>query len=107
MRSIWPPFTAFTTAWIAFEASYGNGFLDRLEHRQQYKLNGYRVFDIGTHRLTLFGAGYYGHSTVPGLVPIAAPNLHDTIDPRQQDRTHTAEIALNDQWHLAPSMCAR
>jgi len=98
----WSPANPDTRAWIAIEASYGNGFLDRLEHRQQYKLNGYRVFDIGAHRLTLFGIGYYGHSMVPGLVPIGVPNLHDTIDPRQKDETHTAEIALNDRWRLAP-----
>lgn len=99
----WSPANPDTRAWIAFEASYGNGFLDRLEHRQQYKLNGYRVFDIGPHRLTLFGIGYYGRSMVPGLVPIDVPNLHDTIDPRQKDQTHTGEIALNDLWHLSPS----
>ena len=98
----WSPANPDTRAWIAIEASYGNGFLDRLEHRQQYKINGYRVFDIGAHRLTLFGIGYYGHSMVPGLVPIGVPNLHDTIDPRQKDETHTAEIALNDRWRLAP-----
>ena len=99
----WSPADPSTRAWIAVEASYGNGFLDRLEHRQQYKLNGYRVFDMGAHRLTLFGMGYYGHSMVPGLVPIGVPNLHDTIDPRQKDQTHTGEIALNDLWHLSPS----
>jgi len=98
----WSPANPDTRAWIALEASYGNGFLDRLEHRQQYKLNGYRVFDVGAHRLTLFGAGYYGRSMVPGLAPIGVPNLHDTIDPRQKDQTHTGEIALNDLWHLGP-----
>ena len=34
-------------SWIALEGSYGNGFLDRLEHRQQYKLNGERMFHLG------------------------------------------------------------
>ena len=33
-----------TNAWVAAEASFGNGFLERLEHRQQYKLNGSREF---------------------------------------------------------------
>jgi len=99
----WSPANPDTRAWIAIEASYGNGFLDRLEHRQQYKLNGYRIFDIGAHRLTLLGMGYYGHSMVPGLTPIGVPNLHDTIDPRQKDRTHTAEMALNDLWHMSPA----
>lgn len=98
-------------SWIAFEGSYGNGFLDRLEHRQQYKFNGERVFNLGEHRLTLFGVGYYGSSYVPGLVPIFAPNSNDanfpnfgdTIDPRQKDQTHTALVALNDVLKLSGS----
>ena len=56
-------------SWLALAASYGNGFLDRLEHRQQYKFNGERLFQAGAHRITLFGVGYYGFSYVPGLVP--------------------------------------
>src|SRR5271156_401579 len=95
-------------SWVAFAASYGNGFLDRLEHRQQYKFNGERVFDFGDHRLTLFGVGYYGFSYVPGLVPFFTSNsadanfttYGDTIDPRQKDQTHTALVALNDVWQL-------
>jgi Carboxypeptidase regulatory-like domain len=98
-------------SWIAFSASYGNGFLKRLEHRQQYKVNGERIFDVREHHLTLFGIGYYGFSYVPGLVPIFAPNADDvafpnygdTIDPRQKDQTHTALLALNDVWHLSSS----
>jgi hypothetical protein len=96
-------------SWIAFAASYGNGFLDRLEHRQQYKFNGERVFDVGAHRLTLFGVGYYGFSFVPGLVPLFALNsgdakfriYGDTIDPRQKEQTHTTLVALNDVWQLS------
>jgi hypothetical protein len=95
-------------SWVAFAASYGNGFLDRLEHRQQYKFNGERTFHVGDHRLTLFGVGYYGFSYIPGLVPIFAlnsadakfRNYGDTIDPRQKDQTHTALVALNDVWQL-------
>ena len=95
-------------SFLAMEASYGNGFLDRLEHRQQYKLNGQRIFDVGAHRLTLLGIGYYGVSYIPGLVPIFAedandamfPNRGDTVDPRQKDQTHTALVALNDAWRL-------
>ena len=34
-------------SWIAMEGSYGNGFLDRLEHRKQVKINGGRVFHAG------------------------------------------------------------
>jgi Carboxypeptidase regulatory-like domain len=98
-------------SWVAFAASYGNGFLDRLEHRQQYKLNGERVFQFGDHRLTLFGVGYYGFSYVPGLVPLFAVNsadfnvrnYGDTIDPRQKDQTHTAFVAFNDVWQLSGS----
>ena len=98
-------------SWLAIEASYGNGFLHRLEHRQQYKFNGERVFNTGAHRLTLVGLGYYGQSYIPGLVLIFArdmndanfPNLGDTIDPRQRDQTHTALLALNDVWQLSAS----
>jgi carboxypeptidase family protein len=95
-------------SWVAFSASYGNGFLDRLEHRQQNKFNGERAFHLGDHRLTLFGVGYYGFSYVPGLVPLFALNsadtnffnYGDTIDPRQKDQTHTALVAMNDVWQL-------
>jgi hypothetical protein len=64
--------------WIAMEASFGNGYLDRAEHRQQYKLNGLRGFNLGRHHLTLFGGGYYGFSYVPGLIPINQPMPGDT-----------------------------
>src|SRR5215469_6123186 len=82
--------------WIALDAAYGNGLLDRLEHRQQYKFNTLRSWQFGPHTLTMFGLGYYGFSFVPGLVPIDVSGLHDTIDPRQKAQTHTAEIAIND-----------
>lgn len=98
----WSPGAPETHAWIAIEAAYGNGFLDRLEHRQQYKINGYRVWNIGKHQLTLFGIGYFGKSMVPGLVPIGVPGLRDTIDPRQKDETHTTELVLNDSWTVSP-----
>jgi len=99
-------FSPSAKAWIALEAAYGNGFLNRLEHRQQYKFNGDRIFDVGAHRLTLLGIGYYGQSYVPGLVPLFPPNTYDenftnfgdTIDPRQKDQTHTALAALSDVW---------
>ena len=98
-------------SWMAFEGSYGNGLLDRLEHRQQYKLNGRRVFSVGEHRVTLLGIAYYGQSCVPGLVPVFAPNFNDanfpnfgdTIDPRQKDQTHTALSAMSDTWQLSDS----
>jgi hypothetical protein len=102
-------------SWMAFAASYGNGLLDRLEHRQQYKFNGERLFHAGQHRLTLFGIGYYGFSYIPGLVPIFAENQYDsnfpdygdTVDPRQKDQTHTALVALNDNWQLSGSQQLR
>jgi hypothetical protein len=93
-------FSPSPESFLAIEASYGNGFLKRLEHRQQYKLNGQRIFRLGNHQLTLLGIGYYGFSYVPGLVPIFLPNPDDTIDPRQKDQTHTALAALNDVWQI-------
>ncbi len=74
----WSPEGPETKAWIAVEAAYGNGFLDRLEHRQQVKINGYRIWNLDNHEVTLFGIGYYGFSYVPGLVPLGNPNLRDT-----------------------------
>ncbi|MGP8244348.1 MAG: carboxypeptidase regulatory-like domain-containing protein [Bryobacteraceae bacterium] len=88
--------------WLAVQVSYGNGFLDRLEHRRQYKANALKSWRLGAHTLTLLFLGYYGQSMLPGLVPIGVPNLHDAIDPRQRDQTHTGAIALNDVWHLGP-----
>jgi hypothetical protein len=90
-------------SWLLAQASYGNGFLDRLEHRKQFKINGSRVFEFGNHKLTLFGIGYYGFSYVPGLSPLGVSVPDDTIDPRQKDQTHTAEIVLNDVWRLTSS----
>jgi Carboxypeptidase regulatory-like domain len=88
---------------LALEAAWGDGFLKTPERRRQYKLNAFHVFDVGQHKLTLFGAGYYGESKVPGLTPIDVSGLDDTIDPRQRDQTHTGEVALNDVWRLAPA----
>jgi hypothetical protein len=93
-------FSPSPESFLAVEASYGNGFLKRLEHRQQYKLNGQRIFRLGNQQLTVLGIGYYGFSYVPGLVPIFLPNPDDTIDPRQKDQTHTALAALNDVWQI-------
>jgi hypothetical protein len=99
----WSPSDPSVKEWFAVQASYGNGFLDRLEHRQQYKFNAFRVFKLGSHDISLFGIGYYGVSKIPGLVPVDVPGLNDTIDPRQRDQTHTGEAALNDVWHLNTS----
>lgn len=97
-------------SWAAMEGSFGNGFLDRLEHRKQFKFNGGRVFHAGDHTLTLFGLAYIGYGYVAGLRPIFGFNsvdaaagwksYPDTIDPRQRDQTHTALVALNDVWKL-------
>jgi Carboxypeptidase regulatory-like domain len=89
-----------TNEWIAMELSFGNGFLERLEHRQQYKLNGLRRFNFGRHQLTLFGIGYYGFSYVPGLIPITVPVPGDTVDSRQLDATHNVLLAASDNWKL-------
>lgn len=86
--------------WFAMQASFGNGFLETLEHRRQYKFNILKSWNLEAHRLTLLFLGYYGESKIPGLVPIEVPDLHDTIDIRQRDQTHTGEMALNDVWHL-------
>ncbi len=98
-------------SWVAVEGSFGNGFLDRLEHRKQFKFNGGRILHVGDHTLTLFGLAYLGYGYVAGLRPIYGFNAvdaaagwtvsnPDTIDPRQKDQTHTALMALNDVWKL-------
>ncbi len=97
-------------SWAAMEGSFGNGFLDRLEHRKQFKFNGGRVFHAGGHTLTLFGIAYLGYGYVAGLRPMYGFNsidaaagwveYPDTIDPRQKEQTHTALVALNDVWKL-------
>jgi hypothetical protein len=97
----WSPKNSNTNAWVAAEASFGNGFLERLEHRQQYKLNGSREFKSGRHQLTLFGLGYYGFSFVPGLIPIGFAVPNDTIDTRQLDRTHNFLVVATDNWKLS------
>jgi hypothetical protein len=98
-------------SWVAMEGSFGNGFLDRLEHRKQFKFNGGRVFHVGDHTLNLFGITYLGYGFVAGLRPIYGFNsidaaagwteYPDTIDPRQKDQTHTALVALNDAWKVS------
>ncbi len=94
----WSPADPAKKLWVSAEAAHGNGFLQRLEHRQQYKVNAFRQLNWGKHELTLFGIGYYGFSFVPGLTPLHTTGLNDTIDRRQRDQTHTGEFALNDVW---------
>ncbi len=97
----WSPQNPTQDAWLSLEASYGNGFLKRLEHRQQYKLNALRGWHLGSHQLTLFGIAYDGFSYVPGLIPIAVPVPDDTIDPFQLDHTNTIILAAADTWTLS------
>ena len=97
----WAPANPDTNAWIAAEFAFGNGFLDRLEHRQQYKLNGFREYHIARHDLTLFGIGYYGFSYIPGLIPIDVSVPGDTIDNRQRDITHNILVVASDNWKLS------
>ena len=100
VMAAWSPPNATTNAWIGGEFSFGNGFLERPENREQYKLNGLREWKPGNHDLTLFGIGYYGFSRMPGLIPIDEDVPNDTIDPRQLDRTHTAILVATDNWKL-------
>jgi hypothetical protein len=95
----WSPGNSEAGAWLGVEIAGGNGFRKLPEHRHQYKVNGERYFTLGHHLLTLFGAGYYGQSRIPGLVPIDMP-AQDTIDPRQSDRTHTALLVSSDTWQI-------
>lgn len=109
LRPALKPFVTFTADardadlsagwnWLAIQASYGDGFLDTLEHRQQYKVNIVRNWTLRDHELSLLFLGYYGESRIPGLVPVGVPGLHDTIDRRQRDQTHTSGLAVNDTW---------
>jgi len=100
VASGWSPSNPNTNAWIGIEAAYGNGYLNRLEHRRQFKLNAYRSIKSGRHDVTLFGIGYYGFSDIPGLVPRDVLVPGDTIDPRQSDRTHTAIFVATDSWQI-------
>ena len=85
--------------WVALEANYGNGLMKRLEHRKQFKWNALRVFDPGKHEITLAGIGYWGTSHEGNLVPLGMGlEVNDTIDPRQQDQTHTSILAADDRW---------
>jgi hypothetical protein len=96
----WSPRNPATNAFVSVEASYGNGYLDRLEHRQQYKINAFRSFTFGRHELALFGVGYYGFSYSPGLIPIDISVPNDTVDNRQLDRTHTSIFISSDTWRI-------
>jgi hypothetical protein len=85
-------------AWIAAEMLWGNGWLDRPEHRQQFRLTGLNTWTPGRHSVTFLGIGYEGFSHLPGLIPMDCPVPGDTVDERQQDFTHTALVGLADTW---------
>lgn len=98
----WSPFRPETKAWIGLEFSFGNGFLDRLEHRKQYKVNASRVFTLGHHDLTIYGIGYHGFSYLPGLIPIDVPVPNETVDNHQSEEASAGIAVVNDVWHLTP-----
>jgi Carboxypeptidase regulatory-like domain len=96
----WSPANPSNRTWMGAEVSAGNGYLDRLEHRKQYKGNISKVFDFGKHELTIYGTGYYGAAFQPGLIPIDTQVRDDTIDARQHEETSNGTVIFNDVWHL-------
>jgi hypothetical protein len=96
----WSPQNPQNKMWVGAEVSVGNGFLERLEHRKQYKGNVSKVFGFGKHELTVYGVGYYGFAYQPGLIPIDTRVANDTIDDRQREETSNGAVVLNDVWHL-------
>ncbi len=96
----WSPANPANKAWVGLELSFGNGYLERLEHRKQYKGNVSKVFSFGKHDLTAYGIGYYGFAFQPGLIPIDTNVPNDTYDARQQEETANGSLILNDVWHL-------
>jgi hypothetical protein len=96
----WSPANPSNRTWVGAEISFGNGYLDRLEHRKQYKGNISKVFNFGKHELTVYGIGYYGTAFQPGLVPIDRSTPDDTIDARQHEETSNGTAVFNDVWHL-------
>jgi hypothetical protein len=96
----WSPRDPGNKSWVGLEVSYGNGFLERLEHRQQYKGNVSKVFAFGKHELTVYGIGYYGFAYQPGLIPTDTHVAGDTIDSRQREETSNGAVIINDVWHL-------
>jgi hypothetical protein len=96
----WSPANPSNRTWVGAEVSFGNGYLDRLEHRKQYKGNISKVFSFGKHEVTVYGIGYYGTAFQPGLIPIDTPTPDDTIDHRQHEETSNGTVIVNDVWHL-------
>jgi hypothetical protein len=96
----WSPRDPANKSWVGLEVSYGNGFLQRLEHRKQYKGNVSKVFNVGRHELTVYGIGYYGFAYQPGLIPVDTRVAGDTIDARQREETANGAVIFNDVWRL-------
>src|SRR5215472_7762278 len=96
----WSPRNPANKSWVGLEVSYGNGFLQRLEHRKQYKGNVSRVFDLGKHELTVYGIGYHGFAYQPGLIPTDTRVADDTIDARQREETSNGAVIFNDVWRV-------
>jgi hypothetical protein len=96
----WSPANPSNRTWLGAEVSFGNGYLKRLEHREQYKGNVSKVFNFGKHELTVYGIGYYGTAFQPGLIPIDTITPGDTIDTRQHEETSNGALIFNDVWQL-------
>ena len=96
----WSPQNPANRSWVGLEVSYGNGFLERLENRKQYKGNVSKVFAFGKHELTVYGIGYYGFADQPGLIPIETVVAGDTIDARQREETSNGAAIFNDIWQV-------
>lgn len=96
----WSPENPANRTWVGAEVSSGNGYLQRLEHRKQYKGNLAKIFDFGKNELSVYGVGYYGTSFQPGLIPIDRPTPDDTIDPRQHEETSNGALIFNDIWRI-------
>ncbi len=96
----WSPVNPANKAWAGVEVAYGNGFLKRLEHRKQYKVNVSQVFDFGKHELTVYGIGYFGTAFQPGLIPINTVVPDETYDARQREETSNGALIMNDVWRL-------
>jgi Carboxypeptidase regulatory-like domain len=97
----WSPANPSNRTWVGAEVSFGNGYLDRLEHRKQYKGNISKVFTFGKHELTIYGIGYYGTAFQPGLIPIGVATPDDTVDARQHEETSNGTVIFNDVWQLS------
>lgn len=96
----WSPENPANRTWIGAEVSSGNGYLQRLEYRKQYKGNLAKIFDFGKNELSVYGVGYYGTAFQPGLVPIDRPTPDDSIDPRQHEETSNGALIFNDIWRI-------